>query len=87
MLLDMAWVPREQNCEADAITNGDVAWLNPEKEIKVDLQRVPFTLLHELLEKGKDFYAGIELVSACELRARPKTRVPLRVRDHLNGEV
>ena len=27
LLLQLAWVPREQNAEADAITNGRVEWL------------------------------------------------------------
>ena len=81
MLLEMAWALRDQNSEADAITNGDVAWRNQAKEIKVDLQKVPFTMLHELLEKGNEFDEGIELVNASEQVPQPKTRTPQRVRD------
>ena len=33
IMLDVAWVPRELNTEADEITNGDVAWLSPALEI------------------------------------------------------
>ena len=35
--LDLAWVPRDQNEEADALTNGDYSAFNPSLRIDIDV--------------------------------------------------
>ena len=37
ILLEVAWAPREQNAEADAITNGITHWLNKDKQVGADI--------------------------------------------------
>ena len=44
----MTWVTREQNVEADAITNGSYDWRNPKNRIHTTLDRLPFKVLHTL---------------------------------------
>ena len=66
MVLDLDWVPRDQNSEADAITNGDVHWLAKENEIEFNLQDLPFEVLPDLLAQGDVFYTDIEAVNAAD---------------------
>ena len=84
VLLDMAWVPRAQNAEADAITNGDTHWLSPKNRVTAEMDRLPFLMLHELLAKGEEFYQNLELVNVSDNTETPTTKVPLRVRDPWN---
>ena len=86
LLFEMSWVPRSQNTEADAITNGDVGWLNPAKKIPVVLDRLPFVMLAELLEKGGEFHKDIEVLNVEEANPGTTSKLPLRVRDPWNGD-
>ena len=81
LLLEMHWVPRAQNSEADAITNGDVQWLCKDNEIKIDLEKLPFEMLHVLLDQGKMFYKDIEAINAADDLESAVHKIPLRVRD------
>jgi hypothetical protein len=81
LLFEMAWVPREQNAEADAITNGDVQWLCPSLRVATDMNALPFLILHDLLTKGAAFYEGIETVNISAAVSQPKDVRTLRVRD------
>ena len=63
ILIEVNWVPREQNAEADAITNGDFDWLAPENKVDTQMGQLPFKLLPELLAKGEGFYADHEAVN------------------------
>ena len=51
ILFEMSWVPREQNAEADAITNGHTDWLNAANRLGTQLDRLPFVVLGALLER------------------------------------
>ena len=55
-MLDLGWVPRDQNQEADAITNSNLGDFSPENEIVVDLAALDFRVLRELLDLGDVFY-------------------------------
>jgi hypothetical protein len=81
LLFEMSWVPREQNTEADAITNGDVGWLNPSLKLATDMSKLPFIILNDLLVKGAVFYEGIEAVNTTAAAVAPHDSRTLRVRD------
>ena len=49
ILFELQWVPREQNAEADAITNGDFSWLNPKLRVSAELGDLPFKVLPKLI--------------------------------------
>ena len=59
-LVDLSWVPRDQNEEADAITNGDVRDFCRSKEVQVDLQSLNFLVLGRLLDLGDTFYTEVQ---------------------------
>ena len=46
-------IPRDQNEEADALTNFDYRFFDPEKRIEVDINALGFKLLPELFEFGE----------------------------------
>ena len=53
LAFEMTWVPREQNHVADAITNGDYAWLNPTRRIRTSLDKLPFVVFNTLPREGE----------------------------------
>jgi len=63
-LVDVGWVPRDQNEEADAITNGDIGGFDKDKEVEVVWD---FVVLDKLLDLGDKFYAEVQ-----EEKARAK---------------
>ena len=60
--LRLNWIPREQNIEADELSNGDARAFRPELEIKVDLEKLNFVMLPELLDTGEELYGYVENV-------------------------
>ena len=57
--LDLDWVPRDQNTEADALTNGDFTGFSPELRVKVDVASLPFKVLPDLLKAADNLYENI----------------------------
>ena len=53
MTLD--WAPREHNREADALTNEDFRCLAEDKRMRVDIAKVEFLVLREMMEAGAAF--------------------------------
>ena len=76
ILLEVNWVPREQNTEADAITNGDFGWLKAENKISTVIGQLPFIVLPELLSKGEGFYSGSETVNVGAPPRPQRTNAP-----------
>jgi hypothetical protein len=85
ILLDVTWVPRELNTEADAITNSNTGWLKPELEIQVKFEELPFLILRELLSMGDEFQKDLEAVSTNDALVEPPAQkgpaALLKVRD------
>ena len=50
--LKQAWCPREQNIEADALTNGDFHQFSPENRIEMNPAEMKWVILEEMLEAG-----------------------------------
>jgi hypothetical protein len=81
LLLEVAWVPRELNAEADAITNDDVAWLDKNLEVSQPLSEIPFMVLNQMLARGDEFYDGLETVNAFGTESKKDPQVLLKVSD------
>ena len=54
--LDLEWVPRDQNAEADALTNDIFSDFTEGNRIEVHLDKLPFVVLQNLLNLGEGFY-------------------------------
>jgi hypothetical protein len=60
MPLHLHWVPREQNIEADELSNADHKRFDKALEIKVDLAELKFLVLDEMLDVGESLYQYVE---------------------------
>ena len=77
MLLRARWLPRDQNQEADDLTNDEFRHFDPAKRIQVDLRTLGFDMMNELFESGDAYLAELERHRASEKRksAAQKARV------------
>ncbi len=50
--LDLHWVPRETNAEADRLSNGNSAGFSPHLRVPIDVASLDFILLPKLIEFG-----------------------------------
>ena len=60
--LRLEWVPRERNEPADALSNLEFGQFDPRLRIPVNLAKLPFRVLPELLAAGKDLFEEIAAV-------------------------
>ena len=65
--LRLDWLPRLQNREADALTNGDFSGFNPDLRVDVLPEHLLQAQFQEILAKGSDLYKEVK-----ELRAKRK---------------
>ena len=54
--LVLRWAPREQNVEADALTNEDFSMFSEQHRIHVSESSIKFCMLQELLEVGSELF-------------------------------
>ena len=86
MALELQWVPRNQNEEADALTNNRTELFDKAREVKVDLAQLEFVVLPEMVRVADDLYAEVRRRRAAK-KEEPPTRGsrkrgrPLRERD------
>ena len=89
LALNLEWVPRLQNQEADALTNGDFTGFSEENRILVDLAALPLQVVPALLPVAEAFYHGLEekrtaakaAGTSRAVKARKTFKEPLRFRD------
>ena len=56
MGLKLSWTPREQNEEADALTNGNFSAFCPWRRLEVDMEKLEWILLPEMLKAASEIY-------------------------------
>jgi hypothetical protein len=66
-LLDLTWVPRDDNAPADALTNLDFSLFNPDLRLDCKLKEVPWLVLPELMKVSADLYEEV-----CSQREKAK---------------
>ena len=59
VVLDLKWVPRDQNVEADSLSNLDVKDFDDQLRIDVLPEHVPWKIAHSLLKASEDLYFTI----------------------------
>ena len=83
--LDLLWVPRGVNQEADALSNLRFEGFSEKHRVNLDLQKLPFMVLPDLIDEALHFYSqqGGKRGSDGALMHKRKRRKsePLRVRD------
>jgi len=68
--LDLYWLPRLQNTEADELTNDCTVRFNPEFRVRFDLQKFKGLILGEMLDAGVQLYEEIKNSKACDAEKR-----------------
>ena len=58
--LNLGWIRRDQNEEADALTNADFSLFDPKKRLEVVWDQLPLEVMSSLLLEGRGFLAEIE---------------------------
>jgi hypothetical protein len=53
--LDLAWVPREENKEADELTNEEFQSFDPARRMEISLKDLDLDVLEKLLEVSESF--------------------------------
>ena len=69
--LELAWVPRDQNTEADELSNLDFRSFDPSERVAVNLEAIPSIVLHDLMGPGAK-----EDLEASERKATRKLHGP-----------
>jgi hypothetical protein len=59
MTLDLSWIPREQNLEADELSNGIFRQFTPERRVTVVVEDLEFLVLPALMEEAEVLYGDI----------------------------
>ena len=57
--LNLEWVPRGSNAEADRLADGRFDGFSPDLRVHADLSSVKWLVLPALLESGEKFYASM----------------------------
>ena len=86
MELDLTWVPRNQNEEADGLTNGIFEPFDMSKRVNIEIEKLPFKILKEMTAVANDLYERVRCARSGDKKhiepavAAAKGR-PLRERD------
>ena len=94
ILVELSWIPRLQNVEADALTNEDFAQFDASRRKEVDWPALDFSILPQLLDTMAAFNEELEAGKCAkktealavtlpvkQAQPRKKRRVPLRERE------
>ena len=76
MELSLEWVPRDQNEEADALTNGDFTLFDPARRISVDPTKLEWIVLPRMMEVAENLYKETQAARAAS--GGPLPREPRR---------
>ena len=81
--LRLAWVPRQQNVEADALTNGCYDGFNPDLRIELDPKTIVWKVLDVMLEAGGGMVEELERLRLQKKALRQQVKAVKRKRRRL----
>jgi hypothetical protein len=71
LLLDLEWRRREENVEADDLSNGDFGKFCKDKRIPLKAEELNFEVLNRLMKRGEELYKQMQKDKADPGKARP----------------
>ncbi len=75
IILDLEWVPRDANEEADALSRGITTGFSPEHRVHLDVKSLPLQVMETMMKQGQEFQALKQQRRAAEHRqTAPKPR-------------
>ena len=78
MSLHLGWAPRDQNEEADVLTNGDFSQFDVSRRIPVDVQTIPWHVLPRMLRMSEDIYGEVQRKKIARARSPGEAPAPKR---------
>ena len=78
--LELNWVPRDQNEEADALSNEEFSAFTAANQIPVQPDKLPFKVLGKLLDLGESFYAERDAIKDRAKEAKDKARLAVQAK-------
>ena len=72
MALSVGWTPRDQNEEADALTNGDYAQFGAANRVSVTIEDVKWLVLPKLMAVASDIFSEVQRRKASRDRGPEK---------------
>ena len=76
MGLKLSWAPREQNEKADALTNGNYAAFNPFRRIEVDIDKLEWRVLPDMLTAAGEIYERVRAARTSAVLGGPGGATP-----------
>ena len=76
MDLQLGWPPRDQNIEADALTNGEFVDFDPNLRLAVDVERLRFPVLSRMMAISEELYAETQRMRAAATGSRATSLFP-----------
>ena len=83
--LKLSWTPREQNYEADELSNGIVHRFAKEKEIKVEKILEKLDVFNEMVREGRKMYDDLKEIKEQEKQEGDRRRRDDRKRGEERG--
>ena len=75
--LHLHWIPREDNQEADDLSNLSFKDFNPGNRVHFTLEELPWIVFHDLIKVTGEMYAGIvQMREEAKARKRPLPNLP-----------
>ncbi len=59
-MLNLGWTLRDQNEEADALTNGDYSMFKPTNRVKVVIEEVSWLTLPRMMQVATDIFEDVQ---------------------------
>ena len=66
--LNLHWAPREQNCEADELSEGIFRRFDLKNRVEVKVESLDFLVLREMMAEGEALYEGLATLKATKRR-------------------
>jgi hypothetical protein len=79
-ILDLGWIPREQNVEADELSNGVVRNFTAAHERKVDIAALDFIVLPTLMKVAESFYKDLRKTKDAKRRLEEESALADTIR-------
>ena len=79
--LDLSWVPRQQNEEADALSNGEFSAFDPLRRVSFDPEHQDWSVMTELLTAGGSMFQELEDERQKKAEDRKMTKKRKRARE------
>ena len=86
--LDLNWIPRGQNTEADALTNGEFQGFDPTRRIEVEFGDLNFMILERLMGLAGDLDSEVKMAKTSKEAKgdRPIDTIPRKKRGSTRWE-